>query len=90
MVVKAWIVFHGLDGTEKGAETDLIPLGIRVRLGLQPSAGASGRGGAEIDQQRFLRRRSFRERRVCVLVPVDGHLTRPPELKLQQNLPPLS
>jgi hypothetical protein len=47
---------------------------ISIGLGLQPSASASGRGGAEINKQRLLRRFSLRERRVGILFPFDCHI----------------
>ena len=39
---------------------------VAVRLGFQPSTCASGRGRAEINEQRFLAVFCFRERRVSV------------------------
>jgi hypothetical protein len=44
---------------------------VRVGLGLQPSARASSRGRAEIDQQRFLRLFGLSQGRVRVLAPLN-------------------
>jgi hypothetical protein len=44
---------------------------VGVGLGLQPSACASSRGGAEIYEQRSLCRLGFGERGVCVFVPLN-------------------
>jgi hypothetical protein len=43
---------------------------VRVGLGLQPSARASSRGGAEINQQRLLYLFGLGQGRVRVLVPL--------------------
>ena len=50
---------------------------IGVGLGLQPSAGASSRGGAEVNEQRFICFLRFGERRVEVFLPLDSHLFAP-------------
>jgi NAD(P)-dependent dehydrogenase (short-subunit alcohol dehydrogenase family) len=46
---------------------------IAVRLGFQPSTTASGRRGAEVDEQRLLLRFGFRECRVSVFQPMYFH-----------------
>ena len=56
---------------------------VGVRLGLQPSARASSRGGTEINQQRFLRSLGFRQRGVGVFIPIDSHVVFPPELEVR-------
>jgi hypothetical protein len=47
---------------------------VSIGLGLQPSASASSRGGAEINKQRLLRRFRFGQRRVGILFPFDCHI----------------
>jgi hypothetical protein len=46
---------------------------IGIGFGFQPNACASSRGGTEINQQWFLFRLRFCQRRVCVFVPFDSH-----------------
>jgi hypothetical protein len=46
---------------------------IRVRLGIQPSAGASSRGCAEIQQDGPAGLRRLREGDIDVFTPLDGH-----------------
>jgi hypothetical protein len=46
---------------------------VAVRLGFQPSTCASGRGGTEINEQRFLTAFCFRKRRVSVGDPIYFH-----------------
>jgi hypothetical protein len=46
---------------------------IAVRLGFQPSTCASGRSGAEVDEQRLLLSFRFRECRVSVCQPMYFH-----------------
>jgi hypothetical protein len=60
---------------------------VGVRLGFQPSARASSRCCAEINEQRFLALLSLRERRVSIFVPLDSHLLLPPELKFERRFP---
>ena len=43
--------------------------GIRIRLGFQPSACASGRGGAEVEQDGLQFLLPLRERRVDIFHP---------------------
>ena len=47
---------------------------VSVGLGLQPSASASSRGGAEINKQRLFRRFRFGQSRVGILFPFDCHI----------------
>jgi hypothetical protein len=47
---------------------------VGIGLGLQPSASASSRGGAEINKQRLFRRFSLCERRIGILFPFDCHV----------------
>jgi len=47
--------------------------GIGVRLGFQPSAAASGRGGAEVDEKGLVLAFSLRERSVGVSDPLYSH-----------------
>jgi len=47
---------------------------VSIGLGLQPSASDSGRGGAEINEQRLFRRFGLREHRVGILFPFDCHI----------------
>jgi hypothetical protein len=63
---------------------------IGIGLGFQPGACASGRGGAEINQQRLLGSLGFRQRRVGVFVPIDGHRVTSRITKSEQILLPLS
>jgi hypothetical protein len=46
---------------------------VGVGLGFQPSARASSRCGAEIQQQRFVRRLGFRQCRINILLPIYSH-----------------
>jgi hypothetical protein len=46
---------------------------IGVRLGFQPSTGASSWGGRKIDQERFVVGFRLRKRCVGVLDPIDEH-----------------
>jgi hypothetical protein len=46
---------------------------VAVRLGFQPSTCASGRGRAEVDEQRFPAVLCFRECRVSVASPIHFH-----------------
>jgi hypothetical protein len=57
---------------------------ISVRLGLQPSTCASSRGGAEVNEQRFLRRLTFDQRRVRILVPLHTHFFDPPKSEIYE------
>jgi hypothetical protein len=59
---------------------------VGVRFGLQPNASASSRGGAEINEQRFLRRLCFFECRVRIFVPLHSHNHDPPELDFSLTL----
>lgn len=47
--------------------------GVTVRLGFEPRARSSIRGGAEIDQQRFVLLFCLPQRLVGVFDPVHGH-----------------
>ena len=47
---------------------------VRVRFGLQPNASTSRGSGAKVDQQRFVLRFRFSERRIGIFVPIDSHL----------------
>src|SRR5215213_23456 len=57
---------------------------VAVRLGFQPSTCASGRGCAEIDEQRFLAVFCFRECRVSICQPIHFHSRPPCMLYLRQ------
>jgi len=50
---------------------------VLVRFGFQPNTSTSSRCGAEIDQQGFLVRLRFRERRVCIFQPIYFHDSAP-------------
>ena len=50
---------------------------VVVRFGFQPSACASSRSGAEVDEQWFLVRFRFAECSVCVFEPVNFHFFSP-------------
>jgi hypothetical protein len=49
-------------------------LPVSIGLGLQPSARASSRGGAEIDQEGSLCGLSFCQSRVSISVPLYSHI----------------
>ena len=47
---------------------------VGVGFGLQPNAPASGRGGAEINQQRLLRGLCLGEGGINIFLPINSHL----------------
>lgn len=51
---------------------------VCIGFGLQPNAGASSRGSAEVEQQRFLVSLGLNERRINVFVPLNSHFSEPP------------
>jgi hypothetical protein len=54
---------------------------VSIGFGFQPNARASSRSSAEINEQRFLFLLGFGECRVCIFVPLHGHLVIPPKIR---------
>ena len=54
-----------------------IDVGIRISLGIQPSARSSHRCGVEIQEQCLLGLPRLNERRIDVLAPFNGHESPP-------------
>lgn len=72
--VKSGWVFLDMDGRgNKLFFDELCYLRVTVRFGFQPSAPASSRRGAEIEQDGTVLRLRLGECGVSVLNPVDGH-----------------
>jgi hypothetical protein len=46
---------------------------IRIHLGIQPSASASHRSGAEVEEQGTMLLASVVERRIRISAPLNGH-----------------
>ncbi|HXG93021.1 MAG TPA: hypothetical protein VNN73_11735 [Blastocatellia bacterium] len=65
------------DGQEVFVD-ELGDLSVAVGFGLQPNASASSRGGAEINQQRFVLLFRITKRSINIFVPFDSHCAIPP------------